>query len=207
MRLLELPQVLAWCVLPVLGNVEKTVFLGPGPIRIPQQHPNLQDLYLDKLSPSRSTLRLELTAAFPKPGASRGETAWFLVDGLRHHQRYEVRVCWAAIVSKYTRCISSLSGLRISRAELELKQPTSFSLDIFTLDEVFSAPSILTSLAVYSELRQNYPSVIEVPRPASTAIDPAAILFLRIEAAADYYTTNKTLMQDVPPVNVDISKP
>lgn len=207
MQLLALSQVLAWCVLPVLGNVEKTVFLGPEPVRIPQQHPNLQDLYLDKLSPSTSTLRLELAAAFPKPSAIRGEAAWFLLDGLRQRQRYEVRVCWAAIVSKHIRCISTLSGLHISRAELEFKQPTSFNLDVFTINEVFNAPSILTSLAVYSESRQNNPSVIEVPRPASTAIDPVSILFLRIEAAADYYTNNKTLMQNVPRVNVDISKP
>jgi len=32
----------------------------------------------------------------------------------------------------------------------------------------------------------------------------ASVLFLRIIAAADYYTTNKTLMQHVPPVDVDI---
>ena len=95
----------------------------------------------------------------------------------------------------------------MSRAELVSKQPTSFSLDVFTLEEVFNTPSVLTSLAVYSEFRQNSPSVIEVPRSASTVIDPVSILFLRIEAAADYFTNNKTLMQNVPLVNVDISKP
>ena len=207
MQLLAFSQVLAWCVLLVLGNVEKTIFLGPEPIRVPQQHPSIQDLYLDTLSPCTSTLRLKLPAAFPKPNAVRGKAAWFLLDGLRQHQRYEVRVCWAAIVSKHNCCISSLSGLHISPAELELKQPTSFNIDVFTLDEVFNSPSILTSLAVYSESRQNYPSVINIPRPASTGTDPVSLLFLRVEAAADYFTNNKTLMLNVPLVNVDISKP
>jgi hypothetical protein len=32
----------------------------------------------------------------------------------------------------------------------------------------------------------------------------ASVLLLRVLAAADYYTTNKTLMNDVPPVFVDI---
>lgn len=95
----------------------------------------------------------------------------------------------------------------ISRAELELKQPTSFSLDVFTLDEVFNTPSVLISLAVYSESRQNHHFVIENPHLASTIIDPVSILFLKIEATADYFTNNKTLMRNVPLVNVDISKP
>ena len=206
MQLLALSQILAWCVLPVLGNVEKIIFLGPEPIRVPQQPPNLQDLYLDTISPSTSTLRLKLPAAFPKPNAVRGEAAWFLLEGLRQHQRYEIRICWAAIVSEHIGCTSSQSRLPFSRAERKLKQPTSFNLDIFTLDEVFNTQSIITSLAAYSESRQDYPSVIKTRRPASTGIDPVSILFFRVEAAADYFTNNKTLMQNVPPVNVDISK-
>ena len=206
MQLLAFSQILACCVFLVLGNVEKTIFPGPEPIRVPQQHPNLQDLYLDTLSPSTSTLRLKLPAAFPKPNAVRGEASWFLLDGLRQHQRYEVRLCWAATVSKHIRRISGLSRLHFSRAELEIKQPTSFNFDLFTLDEVFNTPSIITSLAVYSESRQDYPSVINTPRPASAGTDPVSILFLRVEAAADYFTNNKTLMQNVPRVSVDISK-
>ena len=106
MQLLAVLQILGCCVLLVLGNVEKTIFVGPGPIQVPQQHPNLQDLYLDTLSPSTPTLRLKLPAAFPKPNAVRGEAAWFLLDGLRQYQRYEVRLCWAAVVSKHIRRIS-----------------------------------------------------------------------------------------------------
>jgi len=32
----------------------------------------------------------------------------------------------------------------------------------------------------------------------------SSVLFLRVQAAADYYTMNQTLMQEVPPVYVDI---
>ena len=206
MQLLAFSHILACCVLLVLGNVEKTIFLGPKSIRVPQQHPNLEGLYLDTLSPSTSSLRLKLPAAFPKPNAVRGEASWFLLDGLRQHQRYEVRFCWAATVSKHIRRTSGLSRLHFSRAEVKIKQPTSFNFDLFTLDEVFHTPSIITSLAVYSESRQDYPSVINIPRRPSAATDPVSILFLRVEAAADYFTNNKTLMQNVPLVNVDISK-
>ena len=206
MQLLAFSQILACCVLLVLGNVEKTIFLGPEPIRVSQQRPNLQDLYLDTLSPSTSTLRLKLPAVFPKPNAVRGEASWFLLDGLRQHQRYEVRLCWAATVSKRIHHISVCRASTFRVLSLKIKQPTSFNFDLFTLDEVFNTPNIITSLAVYSESRQEYQSVINTPRPASAGIDPVSILFLRVEAAADYFTNNKTLMQNVPPVNVDISK-
>jgi hypothetical protein len=42
-------------------------------------------------------------------------------------------------------------------------------------------------------------------RPAGPARDrEASVLLLQILAAADYFTTNKTLMDEVPPVFVDI---
>ena len=111
MRLLAFSQILACCVLLVLGNVEKTIFLGPESISVPQQHPNLQDLYLDTLTPSTPNLRLKLPAAFPKTNAVKGEASWFLLDGLRQHKRYEVRLCWAATVSKHIRSTNSPSRL------------------------------------------------------------------------------------------------
>lgn len=39
---------------------------------------------------------------------------------------------------------------------------------------------------------------------ATTANTDVSVLFLQIEAAADYFTLNKTLMQHPPPVVVDI---
>ena len=99
MRLLAYLQSLAWCIFLVHGNVEKTIFLAPEAIQIPQQHPNLWDLNLQVLSPSRSELRRQLPAAFPTPANPKGIAAWFLLDRLTQHQRYEVRICWAATVS------------------------------------------------------------------------------------------------------------
>ena len=99
MRLLAYLQSLAWCISLVHGNVEKTIFLAPEAIQIPQQHPNLGDLNLQLLSPSNSELRRQLPAAFPTPANPKGTAAWFLLEKLTPHQRYEVRICWAATVS------------------------------------------------------------------------------------------------------------
>lgn len=71
------------------------------------------------------------------------------------------------------------------------------------MSEVFATPELIASLSTYSESRQGIPS--EPQNVKSTEREAkASVLFLRIIAAADYYTTNKTLMQDVPPVDVDI---
>lgn len=99
MRLLAYLQGLAWCISLAHANVEKTIFLAPEAIQIPQQHPNIQDLNLQTLSPSNPELRRHLLAAFPKPTSPKGTEAWFLLDRLTQHQRYEVRICWAATVS------------------------------------------------------------------------------------------------------------
>lgn len=102
MRLLAYLQSLAWCISLVHGNVEKTIFLAPEAIQIPQQHPNLEDLKLEALSPSKPGLRRQLLAAFPKSASPKGTEAWFLLDRLTQYQRYEVRICWAATVSLST---------------------------------------------------------------------------------------------------------
>lgn len=90
------------------------------------------------------------------------------------------------------------------------QQPTSFRLDTFDLPTVFETPELITSLAQYSETRQS--KVIEDPQPSISQVEKksnrynnlSSILFLQVFAAADYYTTNKTLMEHVPPVYVDI---
>ena len=102
MRLLAYLQSLAWCIYLVHGNVEKTIFLAPAPIHISHQHPNLEDLNLEALSPSTAELRRQLPAAFPELANPKGSEAWFLLDRLTQHQRYEVRICWAATVSLLT---------------------------------------------------------------------------------------------------------
>ena len=101
---------------PVAANVEKAIFLGPPAVNIPPQGPSLADLGLETLTPENTTLRLELPRRFP-PGPSAtplsaeaeaeaegevvaigGEASWFLLDNLNEGQRYEVRICWSALV-------------------------------------------------------------------------------------------------------------
>lgn len=67
---------------------------------------------------------------------------------------------------------------------------------------------MITSLAHYSEQRQAIaiqdvePSL--APAENMPSEDVAPLLFLRVFAAADYYTVNSTLMQHAPAVHVDI---
>ena len=124
MRLLAYLQSLSWCIFLVQGNVEKTIFFGPEAIQIPQQHPSLQDLKLETLSPSKPDLRRQLSAAFPKPSTPKGTEAWFLLEGLKQHQRYEVRICWAATVSllelafQYSFWQGSLRMITLTKTEI-----------------------------------------------------------------------------------------
>lgn len=83
------------------------------------------------------------------------------------------------------------------------QQPTAFTLDTFTLSEVFDTPELVASLASFSERRD---SISAGQKPAARDPRSASVLFLRVIAAADYFTTNKTLMREVPPVHADISK-
>lgn len=77
------------------------------------------------------------------------------------------------------------------------EQPTAFRLDTFELTHVFETPELVTSLAAYSYAQ---PDAVYPSAPTGDT----SLLFLRIHTAADYYSANKTLMQNVPPVHVDI---
>ncbi|KAG0648104.1 hypothetical protein D0Z07_5881 [Hyphodiscus hymeniophilus] len=175
--------------LSALANTEKAIFLGPSPLHVPIEHPTLEDLHLDVLTPVNYSLRTHIQAEFPTGSSRYGQSTWLLLHGLQERQRYEVRICWAAT------------------------QPTSFRLDTYELPTVFETPDLITSLAKYSETRQPTWRDFEDEKPSiSTAgiestiafEDPSSILFLHVQAAADYYTMNKTLMEQVPPVFVDI---
>ncbi|CZS88588.1 uncharacterized protein RAG0_00290 [Rhynchosporium agropyri] len=172
--------------LHVFANTEKAIFLGPSNIQVPVAHPNLEDLQLGSLSPKHWSLRTYIQAEFPNNVSEYGQISWYLLDKLQEGQRYEVRICWAAT------------------------QPTSFRLDAFELSTVFESPDLINSLAQFSKNRRK--GVTEELQPQespmekqSTRLDGlSSILLLRIYAAADYYTMNKTLMEQVPPVYVDI---
>jgi hypothetical protein len=87
----------------------------------------------------------------------------------------------------------------------EKKQPTSFTLEAYPLNTVWDTPELIQSLGLYSMTRQ--PSEWaegDVPAPGPKADELTSLLFLRIDAKADYYTTNRTLMESPEPVDVDI---
>jgi hypothetical protein len=87
------------------------------------------------------------------------------------------------------------------------QQPTDFWLDTYTISEVFDTPDLVTSLAQYSEQLQDpdhkRPEYYTQVQSATSASQ--SILFLRIQAAASYYSANRTLMEHPEPVDVDIS--
>ncbi|KAK4227629.1 hypothetical protein QBC38DRAFT_188011 [Podospora fimiseda] len=159
------------------ANVEKTIFLAPPQINIPLSHPTLTDLNLPTLTPSsNSSLRTPLAASFPSPSSPEGSSTWLLLDSLTPSQRYELRICWAAT------------------------QPTSFTLTPYTLDEVFDTPILIQSLNTYSL------SLTPPPTPPATQKRErqSSILLIHIQSQASYFTSNKTLMSNPPPVTVDL---
>ncbi|PSN68472.1 hypothetical protein BS50DRAFT_492524 [Corynespora cassiicola Philippines] len=177
--LLALVTHFAWTV---NANVEKAIFLGPSPVTIPPNvHPSLDNLLLHPLSPLLSPiLETRLPVQFPSAAAPHGLDSWYVLRDLDVGQRYEVRICWPAT------------------------QPTDFWLDTFSLTEVFDTPDLISSLARYSEQRQG-PALEDADLDKREAPPSSqAILFLRIQAAASYYSTNRTLMEHPPAVDVDI---
>ena len=139
------------------------------------------------LSPSNWRLHTDLAAAFPGPDTPLGTEAWFLLEGLTQHQRYEVRICWAATVR------FPIVGLPIVSSDLII--------------EDFNTPDLITGLAAFSESCQISPKrQYSTSRLLEASVSPSSLLFLRVFAAADYYSENESLMHNVPPVNVDISR-
>ncbi|TGO91102.1 hypothetical protein BPOR_0039g00160 [Botrytis porri] len=167
---------------PVKANTEKAIFLAPSALSIPLSHPTLSDLHLPSLTPDHHTLRTHIHAEFPTADARYGVSSWYLLDELKEGQRYEVR------------------------------DPTSFHLQTYDLPTVFETSELITSLAQYSETHQ--PLFNDLSDPTSQIQDSesrhkhkdatSSTLFLQIYAAADYYTMNQTLMENVPPVLIDI---
>ncbi|ORY64163.1 uncharacterized protein BCR38DRAFT_343491 [Pseudomassariella vexata] len=189
-KLFSVASLATWLIntVTVLANTEKAIFLGAQTINMPTTHPNLDDLHIDTLTPENWTIRTHLEAQFPTESAQYGKATWLVLDRLTAGQRYEVRVCWAAT------------------------QPTEFRLKTYELPAVFETPELITSLSEYSWSRQAYGQADETGSSAtfkatSGALHKekmASVLLLQILAAADYYTTNTTLMSKVPPVFVDI---
>jgi hypothetical protein len=93
------------------ANTEKAIFLAPAISDL-----KTLNLSLDTLTPSAPKLRKSLPVAFPTSDQPYGSEYWFLLRDLNPGQRYEVRVCWAAI------------------------QPTSFLLTAFDINDILASP-------------------------------------------------------------------
>jgi hypothetical protein len=89
----------AWTV---KANVEKTIFLGPAAVTLPDARPSLDNLRLHTLSHAQTTLPSQLPVQFPSKAAPHGLESWYLLQHLEAGRRYEVRICWPATVSPAT---------------------------------------------------------------------------------------------------------
>ncbi|KAJ5108434.1 hypothetical protein N7456_005109 [Penicillium angulare] len=178
-----------------LANVEKTIFLAPHPSTVPSGQPDLDDLGLERLSPQNPAIRTELNASFPSTETPEGTESWFFLENLKPGQRYEVRVCYLST------------------------QPTSFTLSTHPLENTIEDTSLLSSLGIFStarlatldeRLQENIIMRRESVRSASASSSPDtsivtdSVLFLRVRAAAEYFSHEKALMETVPPVAVDL---
>jgi hypothetical protein len=83
--------------LVVLANVEKTIFVAPAAEQLPQDA-SINNLLLTRLSNQHTSVRTYLNASFPSTTNLKGTQTWLLLDGLVPDHRYEVRICWLAIV-------------------------------------------------------------------------------------------------------------
>ncbi|KAL2412443.1 hypothetical protein ABEF92_008890 [Exophiala dermatitidis] len=172
------------CVL-VYANVEKIIFLAPS-AEPPPADASIDNLLLAPLSEQFSSVRTQVNASFPTPDSPKGTENWFLLEGLVPGRRYEVRICWLAT------------------------QPTSFWLYTYKVAEVFEDPALLTSLSAYAYARHEQLWAEDIQRLQSRKVDrnlgstESTFLFLQVFAAADYFSLNRTLMDSVPPVAVDV---
>lgn len=170
----------------VSANVEKTIFIAP--LRQPVPDASIDNLLLVSLNPQHTTARTWLSATFPTNETPKGTDTWMLLDGLSPGTRYELRVCWLAT------------------------QPTAFKLFTYTTDETFGNPALLSSLTVFSNDRRDRAEESFIQKLQDRKYKPVlsaesanpSLLFLRISAAADYFSLNRTLMEHVPPVFVDV---
>jgi hypothetical protein len=93
-----LSSLFALLVASVLANTEKTIFTAPDALSFTDSNPSLDVLQLQSLTHLTSTLTTSLDVLFPSGDAPQGSDHWFLLRDLNPGQRYELRVCWPAVV-------------------------------------------------------------------------------------------------------------
>lgn len=98
MQLLTCVLVLFSLVTRVSANVEKVIFVAPPALPNRDIHSAVDELQVHKFDPLASSIRLHLPVIFPNATYEQGLASWYILDDLEPGRRYEVRICWAAIV-------------------------------------------------------------------------------------------------------------
>ncbi|KAK4069865.1 uncharacterized protein Triagg1_6660 [Trichoderma aggressivum f. europaeum] len=178
---------------PSHANTEKSIFTAPPPSSLSLSG---LDAAIPVLGPSTSwSVRTNLSRVFPQE--QQGHPSWLLLDNLTPGQRYELRVCWSALVSVLIHVVNETTKTH----KPSKKEPTAFTLDTYSLTTVFSTPALLQSLTQHAKSAQ--------PRQSQKDSSPnndgdKSVLLLRVLAAADYFSHHSSLMRDPPPVLVDL---
>ncbi|KAL4999251.1 hypothetical protein BDV10DRAFT_164999 [Aspergillus recurvatus] len=159
------------------ANVEKAIFIAPSTLSTGS---TLDELRLERLTPASGMLRTRLNVSFPTDAETYGTDSWFFLKNLNPGQRYEVRICWLAT------------------------QPTAFTLSTYTIPEALEDRALLDAINSYSFAAATPVRQGGTPAVASTASELDSVLLLRISAAADYFSLDRELMENVPPVLADI---
>ncbi|KAI1973216.1 hypothetical protein LOZ53_001074 [Ophidiomyces ophidiicola] len=122
------------------ANVEKTIFTAP-PASLTRWPSSMSDIQsvglknLDILSPSISSIRKRLEAAFPSEQTPLGIQSWFFLADLNPGQRYELRICWIATVTVERRHVGAQSASQVASDKSSLLLAVDVSADYFTLNQ------------------------------------------------------------------------
>ncbi|KAB8342960.1 hypothetical protein FH972_022555 [Carpinus fangiana] len=162
------------------ANVDKTIFLGPAPKSTTHLKRSIGLSALPVLGPPQLPVAVQIARSFPLETSSNGTETWLLLSDLEPARRYELRVGFPAT------------------------QPTRFGLETFTLEDVVNSPLLLSSCIAFagSAAKRSLDATLGAKRDVKQT---TSLLFVRITAAANYFTTDKTLMQNPPPVDVDLA--
>ncbi|OAX84024.1 hypothetical protein ACJ72_01600 [Emergomyces africanus] len=196
----------------VFANVEKTIFTAPKPSPLLSHRPVLDDLEIERLSPQTPSTRTYIISSFPSEAAPRGFESWFYLDSLKPGQRYEVRICYLATQpTSFTLTTHTVSDILGSPALIS-------SLTAFSTSHL---PTLLGQFhqdhqqkhyqqKADDQRQSNSPSFVVPPKLSRSIARDAnnqastSALFLQVHAAAEYFTLDRGLMENVPPVHADI---
>ncbi|OAQ74321.1 GPI-Mannosyltransferase II co-activator domain-containing protein [Pochonia chlamydosporia 170] len=200
-------SLLLLCILVqcVAGNVEKVIFTGPSaPSVKATTNPTLESLNINTLTHDDLSVRTNLSRIFASEQTDfRGQSSWLLLTNLTENQRYELRVCWSALVSTLETVIlfhmNKVDGLCVVRAHTLNQEPTRFDMEAYTPDRVLENPKLLQSLNTYVASLQH-----DQGTRKTTKLPKSPSLLVEIHSAADYFTDNKELMANPSPVLVDL---